>query len=366
MNTQWEYYKRQYMHCDFDVLGSEGWELAAVITDPSHTGYGQYMCVFKRPRIAALESRSPANEVQDAEREQWRATVEQQKAKIEDIERDRETLYRRIAELEKQLADETKAWNDLNFICGGRLKQIGALQLQVESLDGKTPGDVFTATYLSGGEACISKLGIETRAKMNLGAKAVLDTFGKQQTREALERVRDRIATECSIGVDPLISKHAARGIINDELAKLGMEKPASEVPFCFLCGKGPHDHEMMVLESLPKQFEVQWCNGKRQNFGTEKPHWWDKPTSDHVHELGSCSFCDKSPPDTSTESGLPDAVLAAITLPTKPTKPLRERLEDLASYWEKGAASSSMSEGYRQASKDCAKELREAIDDPR
>lgn len=55
-----------------------------------------------------------------------------------------------------------------------------------------------------------------------------------------------------------------------------------------------------------------------------------------------------------------------AITLPTKPTKPLRERLEELASYWEKGAASGSMSEGYRQASKDCAKELREVINDPR
>ena len=30
-----------------------------------------------------------------------------------------------------------------------------------------------------------------------------------------------------------------------------------------------------------------------------------------------------QSPPDTSTESGLPDPVIAAITLPTKPTKPL-------------------------------------------
>lgn len=30
------------------------------------------------------------------------------------------------------------------------------------------------------------------------------------------------------------------------------------------------------------------------------------------IHELGSCSLCDRSPPDTSTESGLPDPVLRA------------------------------------------------------
>jgi hypothetical protein len=38
------------------------------------------------------------------------------------------------------------------------------------------------------------------------------------------------------------------------------------------------------------------------------------KPKNDHVHELGSCSFCDRSPPpDASTESGLPDPVLRAL-----------------------------------------------------
>lgn len=137
--------------------------------------------------------------------------------------------------------------------------------------------------------------------------------------------------------------------------------------PECFLCGKGPHDHTMMVLESLPEQFEVKWCNGRRQNFGTEKPAWWDVPKSDHVHELKSCSFCDKQPPNTSAESGpLPDAVLA-ITLPTKPTKPLRERLEELAAYWYMGDKDDKELNGaYRLARQECAKELREVINDPR
>ena len=162
------------------------------------------------------------------------------------------------------------------------------------------------------------------------------------------------------------VMNHHEMDIVDDELAKLEA-KPAGKAPECFLCGKGPHDHTMMVLESLPEQFEVKWCNGRRQNFGTEKPAWWDVPKSDHVHELKSCSFCDKQPPNTSAESGpLPDAVLA-ITLPTKPTKPLRERLEELAAYWYMGDKDDKELNGaYRLARQECAKELREVIDDPR
>jgi len=162
------------------------------------------------------------------------------------------------------------------------------------------------------------------------------------------------------------VMNHHEMDIVDDELAKLEA-KPAGKAPECFLCGKGPHDHTMMVLESLPEQFEVKWCNGRRQNFGTEKPAWWDVPKSDHVHELKSCSFCDKQPPNTSAESGLPDAVLAAITLPTKPTKPLRERLEELAAYWYRGDKDDKELNGaYRLARQECAKELREVINDPR
>ena len=162
------------------------------------------------------------------------------------------------------------------------------------------------------------------------------------------------------------VMNHHEMDIVDDELAKLEA-KPAGKAPECFLCGKKPHDHTMMVLESLPEQFEVKWCNGRRQNFGTEKPAWWDVPKSDHVHELKSCSFCDKQPPNTSAESGLPDAVLAAITLPTKPTKPLRERLEELAAYWYRGDKDDKELNGaYRLARQECAKELREVINDPR
>ena len=73
------------------------------------------------------------------------------------------------------------------------------------------------------------------------------------------------------------------------------------------------------------------------------------------------------TPPDTSTESGLPDSVIAAITLPTKPTKPLRERLEELATYWYIGDKDDKELNGaYRLARQECAKELREVINDPR
>jgi hypothetical protein len=207
-----------------------------------------------------------------------------------------------------------------------------------------------------------------------IAANAVLRAFGnppsgqttQANTVEALRRVRERIKMRAEGSKEPILFAYDLAPIIDDELAKLEA-KPAGKTPECFLCGKGPHDHTMMVLESLPEQFEVKWCNGRRQNFGTEKPAWWDVPKSDHVHELGSCSFCDKSPPDTSMESGLPDPVLASITLPTKPTKPLRERLEELATYWYRDDKDDKELNGaYRLARQECAKELREVINDSR
>lgn len=41
---------------------------------------------------------------------------------------------------------------------------------------------------------------------------------------------------------------------------------------------------------------------------------------------------------------------------------PMLERLENLASYWEKGSQHKPMPEEYRRALRDCAKELREAL----
>lgn len=254
-------------------------------------------------------------------------------------------------------------------------------QKEWDAANGKTPGRFYHDTrrtiWANQGHSHIEWKDLTTREQEaeEYAANAVLLAFGNSppgqttqaNTVEALRRVRDKLCNQPAFNLVfgmEYVTIAQLRKVFDDELAKLEA-KPAGKAPECFLCGKGPHDHTMMVLESLPEQFEVKWCNGRRQNFGTEKPAWWDVPKSDHVHELKSCSFCDKQPPNTSAESGLPDSVLAAITLPTKPTKPLRERLEDLASYWEKGAASSSMSEGYRQASKDCAKELREVINDP-
>jgi hypothetical protein len=48
----------------------------------------------------------------------------------------------------------------------------------------------------------------------------------------------------------------------------------------------------------------------------------------------------------------------ADLTGPKKPTKPL----EELAAYWEKGAAYEGMPEQYRRGLADCAKELREEL----
>jgi hypothetical protein len=57
----------------------------------------------------------------------------------------------------------------------------------------------------------------------------------------------------------------------------------------------------------------------------------------------------------------------AAITLPTKPTKPLRERLEELATYWYRDDKDDKELNGaYRLARQECAKELREVINDSR
>jgi hypothetical protein len=232
------------------------------------------------------------------------------------------------------------------------------------TIDGKTLGQVLKNAYMQ-----LVGSGVVGCDADTIAANAVLRAFGnppsgqttQANTVEALRRVRDRVSNEIHYEHKCLILD-----IVDDELAKLEA-KPAGKAPECFLCGKGPHDHTMMVLESLPEQFEVKWCNGRRQNFGTEKPAWWDVPKSDHVHELKSCSFCDKQPPNTSAESGLPDSVLAAITLPTKPTKPLRERLEELATYWYRDDKDDKELNGaYRLARQECAKELREVINDPR
>jgi ribosomal protein S13 len=54
----------------------------------------------------------------------------------------------------------------------------------------------------------------------------------------------------------------------------------------------------------------------------------------------------------------------ADITDTQKPTKPaLSNRLDTLATYWERGMEHLSLTEDYRRGLKDCAKELREELD---
>ena len=258
------------------------------------------------------------------------------------LETDVKRLEARIAELERQDRDAFTP-NPISMMVDSWANP----QKEWDAANGKTPGQVNYAAFRDG--------------VMN---HHEMDTVDEWEA-DALRRARARIEA-APVAAGACRIKEGALAIIDDEIAKLEA-KPAGKAPECFLCGKGPHDHTMMVLESLPEQFEVKWCNGRRQNFGTEKPAWWDVPKSDHVHELKSCSFCDKQPPNTSAESGpLPDAVLT-ITLPTKPTKPLRERLEELAAYWYMGDKDDKELNGaYRLARQECAKELREVINDPR
>lgn len=185
--------------------------------------------------------------------------------------------HARIAELEKRIADLTAPM----------------------TVDGKTPGDVgrfeYDATYHAQlGTGC--SLNAACSFAWENAAKAILRAFGQpSQTTtgavEALRRVRHAMFPNPRGQTTDPEARHRMQ-IIDDELAKL-KAKPA--------------------------------------------------PASDHAHELGSCSFCDKqpanpspvqyanevarygtevcaraglvrndsgSPPDTSTESGLPDAVL--------------------------------------------------------
>lgn len=178
-----------------------------------------------------IYANAPANQCTDAERKQFEITIEQQKG--------------RIAELEKQIA----TLNDWAAICGGK----------AQTVDGKTPAQVGRAEYevayhAQMGTGC--SLNASYLFAWERAAQAVLRAFGpalaKQAVVEALGKVRERIQETITKS-----SKWMALSIIEAEIARL-------DAP---------------------------------------------KPTSDHTHELGSCSFCDK--PET-------------ITIPTKPTKPAR------------------------------------------
>lgn len=194
------------------------------------------------------------------------------------------TAKKKVDELQKEVADTIASRDQWTNRAIDAETKIGAMLTERAfglSYDGKTPGQVSlegrTFARIDAHGLPVNKavqwsmLEDDERAFEEIGALAVLRAFGQpSQTTQAnaaealrgcLERVRERLGEEeRSFGGEHLVvDRPTWTAIIDAELAK---------------------------LEARPA------------------------PNSDHAHELGSCSFCDKPPPDTSTESGLPDAVL--------------------------------------------------------
>lgn len=193
----------------------------------------------------------------------------------------------RIAELEERLAEQdaeheklvsakrraearVRAWEERTGESGPSAPRIVGAKLNTMTVDGKTPGQVaFEVRTTAVDEATgqppsgdsWDKVADWRRETWETAARAVLRAFGNSppgQTPqanavEALQRVRDRInaddldsfnvAGSLGLGPNAAITKFGVRRIVDDEIAKLEA-KPA--------------------------------------------------PTSSHVHEIGSCSHCDK------------------------------------------------------------------------
>ena len=218
------------------------------------------------------------------------------------LETEVKRLEARIAELERQDRDAFTP-NPISMMVDSWANP----KKEWDAANGKTPGTLARDVFCQGVPDLDSRvIGGAAAKSWELAAQAVLRAFGqpRQTTQDAVEALpRVRDRVSNEIHYE---HKCLILDIVDDELAKLET-KPATNA-------------EAVAMYEATK-------DAARRAFP-------DEPQ--------------------------------AITLPTKPTKPLRERLEELASYWEKGAASGSMSEGYRQASKDCAKELREVINDSR
>jgi hypothetical protein len=238
-------------------------------------------------------------------------------------------------------------------------------------VDGKTPGEFFRDVQ----DAYYHKTIGDTEDREvfarvyqeseDVAVKAVLDMFGKQKTREALERVRDKVRSipwgSKGYEIDYAAIRVDVVGFIEAELAKLGEAKPchcqweAGDSP-CPLHGDD-HDDKPTSDHTPPKKYDRAWLseqtddalfdlymqqigffdmNGSmvereamietlasieemQDRTGQKKPTkpavevrfenvqisgdvdaaqleklGRDKLKIDHVHELGSCSFCDK------------------------------------------------------------------------
>jgi hypothetical protein len=248
--------------------------------------------------LARALGTTPANEVQNAERAQYEATIEQQRAKIEELEKQRsdnvakcelfddwiavlrplrkgderygqvldrlvcgDSASKRIAELEAQLASEIKE----RQVCQGNMRELEKSQAEltariadllqllddataVPTADGKAPGQVAFEAWTSAFVALYGGKPVKWDPPLaniwDPTAQAVLRAFG-QNAAEALERVRDvlckRPALNLVFGIE-YVTIPQVRAAFDSKLAELG---------------------------------------GKT------------KPPTDHAHEVGSCTHCD-------------------------------------------------------------------------
>lgn len=282
---------------------------------------------------------------------------------------ERDNMRARVAELEKRIAELTAP----------------------VTVDGKTPGQLahvsaecnskYTAYYVwldLGGEEDARKVatGMPRDHADKLANKINARAFGQpsQTTRDAVEALRRvrvefvRFAADARmpgpLGTQYTINEILAitLNIIDAQLAKIEPELEER---------RSDHVHEPQKRFKYERAWLSEQTDDALFDLYMEHVKFFDMSGTmterNNMIETLAVIECDEPLPDTSTESGLPDAVLAAITLPTKPTKPLRERLEELAAYWYRGDKDDKELNGaYRLARRECAKELREVINDPR
>jgi hypothetical protein len=168
------------------------------------------------------------------------------------------------AALTKSVEQLRAEWNELHGHYTAAKAEIRSLQEQLAhtppppNTDGKTPWQVAFVAFAHemGLNADVGMVGHESVRAWDAAAHAVLSAFAPDATqavREALGRVRERIAG-MGFGEAERSLHEYVLGAIDAELSTL----PAADLT------------------------------------GPKKP---TKPVADHVHELGSCSFCEKKAP---------------------------------------------------------------------
>ena len=263
-------------------------------------------CDNMRARLAELEARMPANEVTNAERAQYEATIELQRKRIEELEA-------RIAELATPInANNTSP-----------------------SLDdlAKKLVPIFEQAYKDGPN--------DQLASVRAGIRAVLAALPMPITQ-------------------PVTVDGKTPGQVFDEAFRNGFGKRVVPNPDSELA----RTHSGELVRDYQREQALDWANATEIGALAVLRAFGNQPSQTPQTNAGAVAMYQAT--NDAAQRAFPDEP-QAITLPTKPTKPLRERLEELATYWYRGNKDDKELNGaYRLARQECAKELREVIDDLR